>query len=67
MGFKSGKSSPCIYWHPSRDIITMAHGDDFISTGGEEDLRWVRTKLEKEYEISTDVIGPEAEDKKQLK
>eukprot|EP00973_Karenia_brevis_P087521 12136155-Karenia_brevis.AAC.1 len=23
LGFQSGRSSPCMYWHPHRDIATM--------------------------------------------
>eukprot|EP00973_Karenia_brevis_P075868 10540854-Karenia_brevis.AAC.1 len=67
MGFKSGKASPCIFWHADRDIIVMVHGDDFISTGKGEDLQWMRKRIEKEYEISTEIIGPEIGDKKQAK
>eukprot|EP00973_Karenia_brevis_P007173 972762-Karenia_brevis.AAC.1 len=32
-GFSVGRSSPCIFHHRQRDIWTMIHGDDFISTG----------------------------------
>eukprot|EP00973_Karenia_brevis_P041501 5742611-Karenia_brevis.AAC.1 len=67
IGFRSGRSSPCIYWHPERDLVTMVHGDDFISTGDEWNLLWMKAKLEKQYEISTDIIGPDEKDKKQLK
>ena len=27
LGFKKGRSSPCIFWHPVRDLRTNLHGD----------------------------------------
>eukprot|EP00973_Karenia_brevis_P096115 12430674-Karenia_brevis.AAC.1 len=67
MGFSSGASSPCIFWHRERDIVTMVHGDDFVSAGGKEDLKWMSERLTEQFEISTEIIGPEERDKKQLK
>ena len=28
-GFRRGKSSPCVFWHPDREIRCVVHGDDF--------------------------------------
>eukprot|EP00973_Karenia_brevis_P093559 12417904-Karenia_brevis.AAC.1 len=67
LGFRCGQASPCIYWHPKRDIVTMVHGDDFISAGGGDDLSWMSKSLEKQFEISTETIGPEHSDQKQAK
>ena len=33
IGFKPGKSNPCVFWHPGRGIRTLVHGDDYASTG----------------------------------
>ncbi len=46
LGFKTTATSPCIFYHQVRDIITAVHGDDFMSTGTEEQLLWLRTCLE---------------------
>ena len=50
-----------------REIYTLVHGDDFVSIGREEDLKWLSTILEGKFEISTDIIGPEKNDKKEIK
>eukprot|EP00973_Karenia_brevis_P011081 1499463-Karenia_brevis.AAC.1 len=40
-GFRQAKSSPCIFYNTARDISTMVHGDDFLSTASEINLRWL--------------------------
>ena len=45
----------------------MVHGDDFISTGDEEDLKWLKELLEKRIEIITNMIGHGPGDEKHLK
>eukprot|EP00973_Karenia_brevis_P066489 9242322-Karenia_brevis.AAC.1 len=66
-GFVQAKSSPCIFWHPSKNIATMVHGDDFVSTATGNALRWLESAIRKSFEITTTVIGPEREDKKQVR
>ena len=36
------------------------HGDDFTSTGTEENLRWLNSKLAEAYELKTKYLGPDA-------
>eukprot|EP00973_Karenia_brevis_P072214 10032743-Karenia_brevis.AAC.1 len=45
----------------------MVHGDDFLSTAVESNLKWLENILKKEFEIKTKTIGPESTDEKQLK
>ena len=45
----------------------MIHGDDFISAGGERELLDLKAGLEKEFEITTSMVGPSATDNKELK
>ena len=35
-GFERGKSNPCAFWHPVREIRCVVHGDDFRCVGMEE-------------------------------
>lgn len=35
------KSSPCIFWHPERNLRMVVHGDDFTTLGYESDLNWL--------------------------
>ena len=36
IGFRRGKWHPCMFYHPSRDIRALVHGDDYVSAGGDE-------------------------------
>lgn len=67
LGFTTGLSNPCIFYHPKRHILTMVHGDDFASTAANEDLEWLRQELEKEFLLKTDVIGPGNQQKREVK
>eukprot|EP00973_Karenia_brevis_P095138 12425852-Karenia_brevis.AAC.1 len=66
-GFQQAKSSPCVFYNPTRDILTMVHGDDFLSTAVESNLKWLESILRREFEIKTKIVGPEGKDEKQLK
>eukprot|EP00973_Karenia_brevis_P061009 8483342-Karenia_brevis.AAC.1 len=66
-GFNQARSSPCLFWHPVKDITTMIHGDDFVSAGTSNSLKWLKCIVEAAFEISTRVVGPEEDDEKQLK
>jgi len=37
----------------------MVHGDDFISTGPGDSLKWMEQMLSKDFKIKTSKIGPE--------
>ena len=48
-GFTQGKYNPCLYYHAVWGIVSLVHGDDFISTGNRRNIakfarRW-RTGL----------------------
>ena len=58
-GFEIGKASPCNFAHASRDLALTVHGDDFTAVGPEEELRWFKSIMEKQYEVKTKLLGPE--------
>ena len=66
-GFKRSRGCTCTFRHSERDIDLVVHGDDFVSTGDGADLEWLRMLFETKFEISTNVLGQEPEDEKQLK
>ena len=39
LGFQQGRSSGSVFFHPERQIRTVIHGDDFLSSGARGDLR----------------------------
>ena len=47
IGFKSGKSSPCAFYHEEREIRAVIHGDDFTILGWEASLDWYRQQIGK--------------------
>ena len=61
-GFVTGLYNPCMFHHPSRDILCLVHGDDFVSVGCPEMLRWLKSKLQGRFEIKTTVVGSNEEE-----
>ena len=59
LGFAQGKSNPCIYYHQKRDFRTIVHGDDFITAGSYENIKWLHEALGKEWlVIERGIFGP---------
>ena len=67
IGFQQGKASPCVFFHPEKGIRTYVHGDDYVSAGRPESLKWMRAQLEKKYTVKTQTLGPGEEIQSQLK
>jgi len=64
-GFRSSRSSPCVYYHPQRHLKVVTHVDDFICGGAEEDLRWLKRELQKEFELKYQIMGDDINDCKE--
>ena len=48
---------PSIFWHPTRQIRTLVHGDDFFSARKKESLDWLQVTLESQYELKTQRVA----------
>ena len=59
LGFEVGQGSPCNFKHVQRQVSVTVHGDDFISTGTEANLKWFEAGLSAAFEIKTKMLGPE--------
>ena len=57
LGFEQGRSSPCLFRHAARGVSTLVHGDDFVSSGFEIDLRWLDQGLREKYALKTSMVG----------
>ena len=56
LGLQQGHSSPCVcFCHGKRNVRTLAHGDDYASTGILEDLKWLQTELEARFDMKMQV------------
>ena len=59
LGFKQGKSNPCIYCYAGRDLRTVVHGDDFTTAGTFENILWLHGELSKKWKcIERGILGP---------
>ena len=67
IGFKRGKGHPAIFHHPSRDIKTLVHGDDYVSSAMPEDLDWLESEFGKAYEIKTQRTTPKGNEEVEAK
>ena len=67
LGFTKGKCSPCNFEHPVRGMAMTVHGDDFTVSGSEADLAWLKFNMEKEFEITCEVLGPKKEHKQEVR
>ncbi len=64
--FEQGASSPCLFRHPSRQLVCSVHGDDFTTTGSKEDLDWFENVIQEHYECTIQPrLGPGAGDAKE--
>ena len=50
MGFRRGKSNPCLFHHASRKVHLTVHGDDFFAEGLPESLDWFENELLRKFE-----------------
>ena len=48
-------------------IKVVVHGDDFGSEGVKKELVWMDKALVKEFSIKTEILGPNAEELKELR
>ena len=49
-----------MFWHPDRDIMTLVHGDDYVSSGRQTDLDWMEIQLQAAYEIQNQKLWLDA-------
>ena len=56
-GFVQGKYNPCTYWHPTRAIRCLVHGDDFVSVGASQSLAWMEANLKERFEVKVVKVG----------
>ena len=67
LGFVKGVASPCVFYHPIRNIRMMIHGDDFLATGFERELRKLVKDVESKYECKHELAGEARHLLKQIK
>jgi len=67
-GFQVGSASPCIMFHPKREVRLVVHGDDFTALGWEHQLDWYRGQVTSKFESKVKGrIGPAKDDLKSMR
>ena len=54
---RPSRTTPCVYWNRERQLRVVAHVDDCLFTGPQEELLELRSQLKKKYEVHGDVLG----------
>jgi len=68
VGFKPGKASPCLFFHPERKIRVVVYGDDFTALAEESQLNWFKAKINENFETKHRArLGPESKDDKAVR
>lgn len=66
MGVDECKVTNGVFTHRERDLITVAHVDDFLLSGEIHDILWFRDRLLETYELKVQIAGWDRDDDKEL-
>ena len=62
LGFKPCRSQPCVFYHRRHRVTAVVHVDDFLLCGPRWALDEARRGIEAQYEIKSQVIGPDGDE-----
>eukprot|EP00971_Amphidinium_carterae_P351537 6492157-Amphidinium_carterae.3 len=65
-GFEVSRIAPCVYWHPTREVWTIVHVDDFFCVGPRVELEAVYGALSNRFLLKRKVLGPNADESAQV-
>jgi len=67
LGFSRGRASPCVFYHHSRKIRIVVHGDDFTCLGYSDQLDWLREQFASRFTVKFKArLGPQEGDDKSV-
>lgn len=66
LGFQQGKASPCIFNCPDKGLKLFVHGDGYVISGRESQLKWFGERMEEQYECNVNILGPKPNQDKQV-
>ena len=67
LGFYPSKLQPSVYYHRTEKILVVVHVDDFLISGTESQLKWIREALGQKYDVEGMKIGKSARDEHVMK
>ena len=66
-GFTRGQASPCCFYHPTKEISIVCHGDDFVALGTDSALDAYETFIADHFDIELrGRLGAEPNDCKEI-
>ena len=66
-GFTTGKTSPCNFYHKATGMALSVHGDDFIVSGTEAALEWLKEFFQTRWDVKSTILGPESHQAQEIK
>ena len=66
LGFEECRRTLGVYIHRVRDLRVVTHVDDFLVAGDLQHLEWLKTELEKVYELKVQLAGWQPGDCREL-
>ena len=68
IGFRTGKASPCLFFHLGRQIRAGVYGDDFTVLTAERQLNWFKAKINETFETKRRArLGSELNDDRSVR
>ena len=68
LGFRRGVACPTCFWHETRQISIVVHGDDFVALGRSADLDWYEKEMEKRFESGDrSILGRDKNDSQEAR
>ena len=62
LGFASGASNPCMFYGAEWGLRSFVHGDDLVTTGSPQALKWFGGASRKAFALTSALLGPDPED-----
>ena len=66
LGFEACATIPCLYYHPGRDLIVVAHVDDLLVSGPHRELLSLRKDIQERFDCGGEILGDEPGDVKEI-
>ena len=60
IGFVVSKTHPGVCHHATEDVLVVTHVDDFLFTGGREQLLRTYSQPSNKFELKVSMLGPDA-------
>ena len=68
MGFVRGRTPPCVFHHPKRDLTEVVHGDNVLARGLRKEQGWYEQRLALHIEIGDKSrLGTGPDDQKRVR